>query len=172
MKLVPTSNCCKGSRSVQILLAIFFCREQYRQRQVVLLLGHAARHASRPPTPPRENRAWWGPRPRRNAQQCCALPKPHASGWKEQPVSPEAHGPAKRQLRRFAKPVGEHTTGACMGAHCPRLPCVSRLRLCRRGYSLIPQSFPLCTALIVEEVSPVIHHRLKIENVSGRKATD
>jgi hypothetical protein len=26
MKLVPTSNCCKGSRSVQILLAIFFCR--------------------------------------------------------------------------------------------------------------------------------------------------
>ena len=48
-----------------------------------------------------------------------------------------------------------------MGTHSPRLPCDSRLRLRRHGYSLIPQRFLLCAALWLEEVSPVIHHRLK-----------
>src|SRR5258707_11479513 len=38
--------------------------------------------------------------------------------------------------------------------------CASRLRLCR-GYSLIRQSSHSALHLFVEEVSPVIHHRLR-----------
>ena len=48
------------------------------------------------------------------------------------------------------------------GAHFPQLLCRSRLRLCRRGYSLVLQSSHSALHLFVEEVSPVIHHRLKV----------
>jgi hypothetical protein len=47
-----------------------------------------------------------------------------------------------------------------MGAHFPRLPGAARLRLRRRGYSLIPQS-SYSALHWLEEVSPAFHHRLK-----------
>jgi len=56
--------------------------------------------------------------------------------------------PAKRpkQLRHLTKPVGEQSTGACIGTHYPRLPFASRLRLRRRG-CVDPAELPLCAAL-------------------------
>jgi hypothetical protein len=98
------------------------------KRLSILLPDHAAQRASRPPTPPREKRACWEPRPRR--------------------------------LRITS--VGEQATGACIGTHFPQLLCRSRLRLCRRGCSLVLQSSHSALHVFVEEVSPVIHHRLKI----------
>ena len=67
------------------------------------------------------------------------------------------HGPRRLSI----KTVGELSTGACIGTHFPQLLCRSRLRLCRRGYSLVLQSSYSALHLWLEEVSPVFHHRLK-----------
>ena len=67
-----------------------------------------------------------------------------------------------RPRRLWTKSVGELSTGACIGTHFPQLLYPSRLRLCRRGYSLVLQSAHSALHLFVEEVTPVIHHRLKL----------
>jgi hypothetical protein len=93
--------------------------------QRILRPDHAARHASRHPTPPREKRACRGPGLAANSKNS----------------------------------AGEPSTGACIG-----MPFCSCLVI--RGYASAaagyvgPAELPLCAALFVEEVSPVIHHRL------------
>jgi len=154
MKLVPTSNCCKGSRLLTDpasipgeLVASLRNRSAASSMTIVLLPSHATRQANQPSRKFQTLSAHFKP-------QCLKLEEAAYFCLRHAVLTP-AHakparagdpGQATQQLRHLTKPVGEQSTGACIGTHYPRLPFASRLRLRRRG-CVDPAELPLCAAL-------------------------